>query len=118
EQRADAKRREAAGLAKSAAPATSPALAGRLAAPPDVVGTLAVPDRAAARRAVGALLARVGGRELPRSPDAPADVVAILLPPPAYPELVAGLAGVGRWEPSRQPDELPAQLRVRLLLTD
>lgn len=119
EQRADARRREAAGLAKSAAPAAAPSVAGRMAAvAPEVVGTLAVSDRAAARQAIGTLVARVGGRELPRPPDAPADAVEILLPAGAYPELVAGLARVGRWEPSRQPAELPAQLRVRLVLTD
>ena len=120
EEKVEAQRRGDAGLtAKSAAPAAAPSVTGRMAPPPpDVVGTLAVADRPAAREALGALIARLGGRQLAPPKDEAGDAVEVVLPASAYPELVSGLARIGRWEASRQPAALPPQVRVSVVLTD
>jgi hypothetical protein len=94
---------------KSAVPAASPA---------DVEGRLGVADRPAARRALVELAARLGGTAVPGLADARGDVVDLLVPAAAYPELVAGLARLGRWAPVREPAALSGQVRVSLLLTD
>jgi hypothetical protein len=88
------------------------------AAPPDVLGRLVVTDRSAAREALGALVARLGGRPLPPPKDEAGDTVEVVVPASAYPELVEGLARIGRWEASRQPAALPPQMRVSVVLTD
>jgi hypothetical protein len=120
EEKVEAQRRGDAGLtAKSAAPAAAPSVTGRMAPPPpDVVGTLAVADRPAAREALGALVARLGGRQLAPPKAEAGDAVEVVLPASAYPELVFGLARIGRWEASRQPAALPPQVRVSVVLTD
>jgi hypothetical protein len=126
---------ERAERAASSAPAASPppaarpkaaletaksatATTGRVAAPADVEGRLAVADRTAVRRALVELAARLGGTAVPAPADARGDVVDLVVPAAGYPELVAGLARLGRWAPAREPAELPAQVRVTLLLTD
>jgi hypothetical protein len=110
---AAARAKAAPDLAKSAATA-----AGRLASPADVEGRLGVADRSAARQALVELAARLGGTAVPALADARGDVVDLLVPAAAYPELVAGLARLGRWAPVREPAELSGQVRVTLLLTD
>jgi hypothetical protein len=110
---AAARAKAAPDLAKSAAPA-----AGRLASPADVEGRLGVADRAVARQALVELAARLGGTAVPAPADARGDVVDLLVPAAAYPELVAGLARLGRWAPVREPAEMSGQIRVSLLLTD
>jgi hypothetical protein len=92
---------------------------GRVAAPPpDVLGRLGVTDRPAAREALGALVARLGGRQIPPRRDEAGDTVEVVVPASAYPELVAGLARIGRWEASRQPAALPPEVRVSVVLGD
>ena len=104
------------GKAKSAAAARAPGVAGRTTAPPDVSGTLAVADREAASRALAELLARLGGTQVGRRADAGGALVELVVPASAYPELVEGLARIGRWQPDSQPYSLPAQVRVGLRL--
>ena len=91
---------------------------GRLAGPADVEGRLGVADRTAARQALVELAARLGGTAVAAPSDARGDVVDLVVPAAGYPELVAGLARLGRWAPAREPAELPAQVRVSLRLTD
>jgi hypothetical protein len=106
---AAARAKAAPDLAKSSATA---------ALPPDVEGRLGVADRPAARQALVELATRLGGTALPASADARGDVVDLLVPAAAYPELVAGLVRLGRWAPVREPAALAGQVRVSLLLTD
>jgi putative zinc finger protein len=119
EDKLEARRRDDTGLtAKRAAPA-APSVMGRVAAPPpDVLGRLGVTDRPAAREALGALVARLGGRQIPPRRDEAGDTVEVVVPASAYPELVAGLARIGRWEASRQPAALPPEVRVSVVLGD
>jgi hypothetical protein len=102
----------------SAAPAAAPVLAGKPTAAADVTGTLAVADREAARRALGALISRLGGQATSRRGDAGREIVEIVVPAAGYPELIAGLAEIGRWEASTAPSELPPQVRLSLILVD
>jgi anti-sigma factor RsiW len=101
---------------KSAATARSSALAGRLAAAPDVAGTLTVADRDAAHRALAELAARLGGAETFRRTDANASSVDLVVPATAYAELAEGLGRIGRWQPDSVPSPLPAQVRVTVRL--
>ena len=82
----------------------------------DVLGTLAVKDRQAARRQLDELVGRLGG--LLGRPDPGAAVIQILLPRAAYPELAQGLGRVGSWTPHREPAELPDPVRVNVTVTD
>jgi hypothetical protein len=88
------------------------------ASPPDVEGRLGVADRPVARQALVELAARLGGTAVPALADARGDVVDLVVPAAAYPELVAGLARLGRWAPVREPTALSGQVRVSLFLTD
>jgi hypothetical protein len=96
----------------------APMAAGRLAAPADVEGRLGVADRAAARQALVELAARLGGAAVAAPAGARGDVVDLVVPAAAYPDLVAGLARLGRWTPVREPAQLPGQVRIVLRLTD
>jgi len=108
--------KEAQESGKTAAMARSSALTGRLAAAPDVAGTLTVTDRDAARRALAELTARLGGAELFWRADAGAPSVDIVVPGTAYAELAEGLGRIGRWQPDAVPSPLPAQIRVSVRL--
>lgn len=101
---------------KIGAAARSSEIAGSTSAPPDVSGTLAVADREAASRALAELLARLGGTQVGRRADARGALVELVVPASAYPELVEGLARIGRWQPDSQSYPLPAQVRVGLRL--
>jgi hypothetical protein len=95
------------------------AAASKAMATAEVSGRLTVPDRPGLDRALAALLARVGAAEVGRQRDGDALVVEIVVPGPAYPELAAGLAHLGRWEPERAPAEpLPASVRARVRIAD
>jgi Putative zinc-finger len=108
--------KEAQESGKTAAMARSSALTGRMAAAPDVAGTLTVTDRNAARRALAELIARVAGAELFRRTDTEASSVDVVIPGPAYAELAEGLGRIGRWQPDSVPSPLPAQIRVSVRL--
>jgi len=101
----------------SAAKQSAPAVAGSLgSASPAVSGRLAVSDRDAALRGVAELVRRLGAVETYRSDIAEgnAQILELTVPREAYPEFVRELARLGRWEPSTEPGELPAQVRVVL----
>ncbi len=108
--------KEAEGSGKTAAMARSSALTGRMAAAPDVAGTLTVTDRDAARRALAELSARLGGAELFRRADVEASSVDLVVPGTAYAELAEALGRIGRWQPDSVPSPLPAQIRVSVRL--
>jgi len=80
----------------------------------DVAARLAVPDRAAALRALAELLARAGGREVARRADADADAVDLLVPRERYTDFLQSLAQVGRLSLDREPGAMPGQVRVVL----
>ena len=109
--REDAEKRA---LARSAAPG----LASKVVVPADVTGRLGVTDRAVAEWALRELLVRLNATEVAQRAEADALVVEAIVPGPAYPELVDGLARIGRWQPDRVPAELPPQVRVNLRITD
>jgi hypothetical protein len=104
--------KEAEARAKTAAVARSSAVGGRLAAAPDVAGTLTVVDRDAARRALAELATRLGSTEASWRADATASSIDLVVPGTAYAELAEGLARIGRWQPDSVPSPLPAQVRV------
>jgi hypothetical protein len=114
ERERNAKDAEAKG--KAGAMARSSTITGRLAAAPDVAGTLTVADRAAAHRALAELAARLGGAETFGRADAAASSVDLVVPGPAYAELAEGLGRIGRWQPDSVPSPLPAQVRVTVRL--
>ena len=104
----------------SAAKQSAPAVRGAVAfAAPTVSGRLAVSDRDVALRGVTELARRLGAIETYRSDIAEGDtqVLELAVPREAYPEFVRELARLGRWEASREPAELPAQVRVVLQIT-
>jgi hypothetical protein len=115
EARSDTSAERAKSLARPAAP---PRVADQAAPVGRVSGRLAVGDRDTADRALGELLARMGGVEVGRRQEAGGVVVEILLPGVAYAEFAEGLARIGRWQPDAVPGELPAQVRLALRLTD
>jgi hypothetical protein len=89
--------------------------------PADVSGQLRVGDRAAAREALAALAARLGGVQLSppgQGGDATAEVVEVLVPRGAYRDLTDALAKLGQWRPEREPTELPPMVRVTLHIVD
>jgi len=104
----------------SAAKQSAPAMARSLAfAAPTVSGRLAVSDRDAALRGVAEVATRLGAVETYRSDaaDGETQTLELAVPREAYAEFVRELARLGRWEPSREPAELPAQVRVVLQIT-
>jgi anti-sigma factor RsiW len=108
--------REAEARAKTATMARSPAVAGRLAAAPDMVGTLTVADRDAARRALAELATRLGSAEAFWRADGNAWSLDLVVPGTAYAELAEGLGRIGRWQPDSVPSPLPAQVHVTVRL--
>jgi hypothetical protein len=97
-----------------------PAVAGALAvAAPTVSGRLTVSDRDAALRGIAELARRLGAEETYRSDVAEGEtqLLQLAVPREAYPEFMRELARLGRWEPSKEPAELPARVRVVLQIT-
>lgn len=95
--------------------ATPPAAASFV--PPDVSGGLAVNDRDAALRALAELVARLGGVEDRRLSGLEGWIVELTIPRDAYAEFARQLARLGRWQPTREPAELPARVRIVLRIT-
>ncbi len=85
--------------------------------PPDVSGRLAVSDRDAALRGLDELVARLGGVVDRRYVGSEGPILEISVTRDAYAELVRELPRLGRWQPTREPAELPAQIRVVLRIT-
>jgi len=111
-----------AGAAKESArlPARRPATGSTAAtslAPPDVSGGLAVSDRDAALRGLAQLLARLGAVEDRRVDGHEGSIIELTIPREAYAEFARELARLGRWQPTREPAALPAQIRVVLRIT-
>ncbi|MBI4637490.1 MAG: zf-HC2 domain-containing protein [Candidatus Rokubacteria bacterium] len=96
----------------------SPRLAMKAPALADVSGRLSVADREAAERALGDLVARLGGAEVSRDADKEGGAVTIRIPREAFAELVQGLGRIGRWLPDREPADLPTHVVVTLRVTD
>jgi hypothetical protein len=100
------------------APPPPPAVASSaLAPPPDVFGQLAVSDRDVALRKVSELIARLGAAETRRTDRADGFTLELTIQRDAYAELSRELARLGRWQPTREPAALPAQVRVVLRIT-
>jgi hypothetical protein len=97
--------------------AQAPAGAALSFAPPSVSGRLEVGDRAAALIQVGGLIARLGATENRRVDEPNGSIIELTIPREAYPELTRELARLGRWRTTREPAELPAQVRVVLQIT-
>ena len=97
-------------------PATGSTAATSL-APPDVSGGLAVSDRDAALRGLAQLLARLGAVEDRRVDGHEGSIIELTIPREAYAEFARELARLGRWQPTREPAALPAQIRVVLRIT-
>jgi len=85
--------------------------------PPDVSGRLAVIDRDAALRALDELVARLGAVVDRRYVGSEGPIVEISVTREKYPELVRELARLGRWQPTREPAEIPPQIRIVLRIT-
>lgn len=86
------------------------------AAAPDIEGRLSVEDRPAAERALADLANRLGVSLLSRRDEAGETVVELAVTREAYPALIDGLGGIGRWAVDREPSPLPASLRVSVRL--
>ena len=86
-------------------------------APPDVSGGLAVSDRDAALRGLAQLLARLGAVEDRRIDGHEGPIIELTISREAYAEFARELARLGRWQPTREPAALPAQIRVVLRIT-
>jgi hypothetical protein len=97
--------------------AQAPAGAALSFVPPSVSGRLEVGDRAAALIQVSGLIARLGATENRRVDEPNGSIVELTIPREAYPELTRELARLGRWRTTREPAELPAQVRVVLQIT-
>jgi hypothetical protein len=84
----------------------------------DASGRLLVSAPEAAEAALDGLLARLGGVRAARRVERPAGPVLIdvLIPASRYPELVAGLARIGRWTPEHEIGSLPAEVRVEVAI--
>ena len=95
--------------------ATAPAAAAF--APSDVSGGLAVNDRDAALRTLTELVARLGGVEDRRVSGPERSIVELTVPREAYAEFARELARLGRWQPTQEPAELPARVRIVLRIT-
>jgi hypothetical protein len=108
-------RRDAARDTLKSAP--QPGIAGRSLPAGQVSGRLTVEDPESAGRALAALVARVGGTEVSRRPEATGEEVEILVPREAYPELTRGLAEIGRWSADQAPASLPEQVRLTIRFT-
>jgi hypothetical protein len=91
-------------------------LSGRSLPRADVAGRLAVADRHAAERALRELLARVGGREVARRAVPGGAVVELAVPRAGFPDFARGLEAIGRWQPAPAQGDLPAEVRVEVIL--
>jgi hypothetical protein len=111
---AEAARKERKDAPRQSLAARAPAA---LQAAPEIVGRLAVADRAEALRALAELAANVGASEVSRRAEADENIVELWLPREAYPALVEGLGRIGRWTVEREPAPLPARLRISIRLT-
>jgi hypothetical protein len=85
--------------------------------PPDVFGQLAVSDRDVALGKVSELITRLGAAETRRIDRADGITLELTIHRDAYAELARELAGLGRWQPTREPAALPVQVRVVLRIT-
>ena len=103
----------------SAAPRSAPKVTGSSLAfvAPDVSGRLTVSDRDVALRGVAELITRLGAIENRRADAADGQILELTVPRDAYAEFIRELARLGRWQPSREPPALPAQVRVVLQIT-
>ena len=105
-------RRRRLGRAAPAAPE-----AARAFAPPDASGRLAVGDREAAERALVELRGRLGVTETFRRDAGEGNVVIeMIVPRAALADFTRGLDGIGRWTWDRDPNTLPPQIRLQILL--
>jgi hypothetical protein len=82
----------------------------------DVVTRVAVKDRDAAERELGALIARVGGSVTQRRAEDEATIVEAVIPQARYAEFSESLARIGPWQVEAQRPDLPAQVRAILRL--
>ena len=103
--------------AQASAKRQAAAPAGASFVPPDVSGRLAVSERDAALRGLDEVLARLGAVVDRRYAGSEGPILEISVTREAYAELVRELARLGRWQPTREPAELPAQIRVVLRIT-
>jgi len=102
----------------SALKRAAPSITGSALTPPAVSARLTVSDREAAVRSVTELATRLGAETYRADRAAGQDQVLVLMVPrDVYPELVRELERLGRWQPSNEPAELPAQVRVVLQIT-
>jgi Putative zinc-finger len=85
--------------------------------PSDVAGRLVVSDRDVALRGVAELVTRLGAIENRRAEAAAGQILELTVPRDAYAEFMRELARLGRWQPSKEPPALPAQVRVVLYIT-
>jgi len=76
-----------------------------------------VSDRDAALRGLAQLLARLGAVEDRRVDGHEGSIIELTIPREAYAEFARELARLGRWQPTREPAALPAQIRVVLRIT-
>ena len=108
---------EAKNLQSRPAPAAPRSQAALSFAPPTVSGRLTVSDVDAALRGLAEVVTRLGAVENRRADASGGQIVELSVSREAYPELTRELARLGRWQPSKEPAELPAQLRVVLQIT-
>jgi anti-sigma factor RsiW len=98
-------------------PPASPNVTASLFAPAEVLGQLAVTDRESALRQVGELITRLGAIQNRRVDGPDGSILELTIQRDAYAEFTRELARLGRWQPTREPSSLPAQLRVVLRIT-
>jgi hypothetical protein len=106
----------ASGDAARGAASSSRLAAKRTLPPADVVARVAVQDRDAAERELGALVARLGGSVTQRRREDEATVVEAVIPNPRYAEFSDSVARIGTWQVEAQRTDLPAQVHVILRL--
>jgi hypothetical protein len=82
--------------------------------PPDVSGRLAVTDRDAALQSLARLIARLGGVEDRRFVGDEGPIIELTIAREAYPEFLRELAGIGRWQVTREAPALPEKVRIVL----
>ena len=85
--------------------------------PPDVSGRLAVTDRDAALQSLARLIARLGGVEDRRLVGDEGPIIELTIAREAYPEFLRELAGMGRWQVTREAPALPERVRIVLRIT-
>ena len=101
----------------SAGARSAPPVAALSFAPPEVSGRLTVSDVDAALRSLSEIVTRLGAVENGRADTSGGQIVQLSVSRDAYPELTRELARLGRWQPSKEPAELPDQFRVVLQIT-